>query len=265
MRFFRQEPATLFWAMAGVCTLLAILAGCVISPRRVVVNGPSPSPTPTGTPTPGTTPPPTPSPTPTPTPMAATVSKNSAQQFLFAASADSPLMNGFKIGKNGSLAPVPGSPFVSSEPPRFVTSAHGTLIVAGENTITAFRVNAETGSIQQTDAVRTGRISQLMTDLPANRIVAATQAGPVAFHVLNDQLMVLSGPAAASEVASMKGQPSSSAVLDASGRFMYVADGSKAELAVFTVENGKLSAFSPSATYPLPHGAATIALVRPEQ
>jgi 6-phosphogluconolactonase (cycloisomerase 2 family) len=264
MRFFRKEPAKLFWAMAGVCTLLVVLAGCVISPRRVVVNGPSPTPTPTGTPTPGTTPS-TPTPTPTPTPMATAVPKNSAQQFLFAASADSPLMSGFKIGENGSLMPVPGSPFVISEPSRFVASAQGALIVAGENTITAFLVDAETGSIQQTDAIKIGKISQLMTDLPANVIVATTEKGPVAFRVLNGQLKAMPGLASASEVDSMKSQFPSTAVLDASGRFMYVADTSKAELAVFPVGNGKLSTLSPSATYSLPHGAAAIALVRPEQ
>ncbi|HET9365892.1 MAG TPA: hypothetical protein VFP71_12855 [Candidatus Angelobacter sp.] len=263
MRFFRQEPAKLFWAMAGVCTLLAILAGCVISPRRVVVNGPSPTPTPTGTPTPGTTPSPTPS--PTPTPMATTVLRNSAQQFLFVASADSPLMSGFKISENGSLMPVPGSPFVSSETLRFVASAQGALIVAGENTITAFRVNAETGSIQQTDAIRIGKISQLMTDLPADVVLASTEEGPIAFRVSDDKLKAMPGLVAAPEMESLKTQPPTSAVLDASGKFMYVADASKAELTVFPVENGKLSTLLPSATYPLPHGAASIALIRPEQ
>ena len=261
MRYFSQEPAKLFWAMASVCTLLAVLAGCVISPRRVVVNGPSPTPTPTGTPTPGTTP----SPTPTPTPMAATVSKNSTQQFLFAVSVDSPLMSGFKIGENGSLMPVPGSPFVISEPSRFVTSVQGALIVAGENTITAFRVYTETGSIQQTDGIRTSKISQLMTDLPANVVFAATEKGLVAFRVSEGKLKAMPGSVAASEMESIKAQSQPSAVLDASGRFMYMADASKAELAVFPVENGKLSTLSPSATYPLPHGTASIALVKPEQ
>lgn len=261
MRYFSQGLAKLFWAMAGVCTLLAVLAGCVISPRRVVVNGPSPTPTPTGTPTPGTTP----SPTPTPTPMAATVSKNSAQQFLFAISADSPLMSGFKIGENGSLMPVPGSPFVSNQPSHFIASVQGALIVASENTITVFRVDAETGSIQQTDAVRTGKISQLMADLPANMVVAATEKGLVAFRISDGELKAMPGAVAVSEVASIKAQPPPSAVLDASGRFMYVADASRAELEVFPAENGKLSTLLPSATYPLPHGTAAIALVRPEQ
>ncbi|HKV92792.1 MAG TPA: hypothetical protein VJW20_09615 [Candidatus Angelobacter sp.] len=265
MRIFRQEPAKLFWAMAGVCTLLTVLAGCVISPRRVVINGPSPTPSPTGTPTPGTTPPPTPSPTPTPTPMATTVSKNSGQQFLFVASADSPLMNGFKIGRNGSLMPVPGSPFVSNGPSRFLASVQGTLIVASGNTVSAFQVNAGTGAIQQADAIRTSRISRLMTDLPANVVVATTEAGPVAFLISHGKLKALPGSVAASEIASMKLQPQPAAVLDSSGSFMYVADAGKAELAVFPVENGKLSTLSPSATYPLPHGAASIALVRPEQ
>lgn len=154
---------------------------------------------------------------------------------------------------------------MSSEPSRFVVSVQDALIVASENTITAFRVNSETGSIQQTDAIKIGKISQLMTDLPANVVFAATEKGLAAFRVSDGELKAMPGAVAASEVESIKAQPPTSAVLDASGRFMYVADASKAELAVFPVKNGKLSTLSPSATYPLPHGTAAIALVRPEQ
>lgn len=214
MRFFRQELAKLFWAMAGVCTLLAILAGCVISPRRVVVNGPSPTPIPTGTPTPGTTPPPTPSPTPTPTPMAATVSR----QFLFLSDAGAPLITIFKINGDGSLAPIPGSPFPISAPARALKSAQDLLIVEGESGASMFKVNRETGLLE-----------------PAANALSASEL----------QSSATSGP--------------EMAVLDRSGRFMYVADVNQSQLLAFRIENERVAS-NPTA-YPIPANCSSVALV----
>lgn len=199
MRFFRQEPAKLFWAMAGVCTLLAILAGCVISPRRVVVNGPSPTPTPTGTPTPGTTPAPSPTPTPTPTPMATTVPR----EFLFLSDAGAPLITVFRINGDGSLAPVPGSPFTIDAPARSLAAIHGMLLVTDEEGMIAYKVDKETGSIQQADAV-------------------------------------VSTMAAVDPTSSANVRRSQLAVLDATGRFMYIVDSDLLEIHAFRVEDGKL-------------------------
>ncbi|HZD96442.1 MAG TPA: hypothetical protein VE133_19430, partial [Candidatus Sulfotelmatobacter sp.] len=132
--------------------LLALIFGCQISPRRVVVPGPSPTPTPNGsptpTPTPGFTPTPTatPIPTGTPSPFGKTVPR--AQQFLFLGDAGSPLLTGYKINPDGSLAPVPGSPFPINAPARSLKSLNNTLIVATEGTMTVYSVDKENGSLQ---------------------------------------------------------------------------------------------------------------------
>ncbi len=173
-------------------------------------------------------------------------------------------MNGFRINGDGSLEPVPGSPFVTSTPMRFAVSVHGALIAASKDSLFAFAVDHETGAIRQTSAFQTGAISKLATDLPANMVLATTQAGPIAFLVSNGKLMAVPGEMTDSEIATAKAQPQPSAVLDASGKFMYVADAAKAELAAFQVENGKPLALSPPA-YPVPRGTAAIALVKPEQ
>src|SRR4029077_8859770 len=209
-------------ATAMVFLLLAVIAGCVISPRRIVVGGPSPTPTPT--PTPGITPTPTPAAISTPTPMAAAVPRTDAPaQFLFTAAPGSVLLTGFKVNIDGSLLPVPGSPFVLSSPARGVTSAHQTLIVVGDSTLTVLAVDKETGLIQQTDSVSA---STAASDLSPLGISAPRQA-----------------------------------VLDANGRFMYVVDAGKAELTAYRINRGKLVAFAES--YPIPDGTSFITIVQP--
>lgn len=279
MLLLRRQPGTLLWAIACLCVALLILAGCQISPRLIVTStGPSPTPSPTETPTPGTTPSPTPvptpvfptptptpagfaTPTPTPTSMAGEVSKKDPPtQFLFAASPDSRLMTGFRINSDGSLAPVAGSPFVTRSQVRTLAAMPNALIAADQNTIFAFAVDKETGSIRQTDAVKIAAISRLTPDLPANVVIATTGTGKVAFHLLKGKLEPLPEEIVASEIASTQAQPSS-AVLDASGKFMYVVDAGKAELAAFQVEHGKPVALSPPG-YPVSRGTAAIALVK---
>ena len=194
--------------------------------------------------------------------MAGNVSKKDPpSQFLFATSPDSRLMHGFKINSDGSLAPVSGSPFVTGIPLRSLASVQNALIAAGEDTILAFTVDQETGSIRQSDAIKTAAISRLTADLPANAVIATTSAGSIAFRVAKGKLEPLPGEIAASKPASTKAQAPPSAVLDASGRFMYVVDAGKAELAAFHVEQGRPKALSPPA-YPLPSGTSAIALVK---
>lgn len=189
--------------------LFLIIAGCVISPRRVVNQSPSPTPTPTISPTP----------TPTPTPMAKTV-----PQFLFLGDAGTPLITGFRINSDGSLAPVPGSPFTINAPGRTLSAADDTLLITSELGITAFRVERETGFLEETDLAG----------------VSITAAEP-------------------SSAANSSGQL---AVLDSSGSFMYVVDANRAELLPYRVDHGKLLALSPSAI-PIPRSTTSIAIVRP--
>lgn len=249
MRFFRQEPTKLFWAMASICTLLAVLAGCVISPRRVVVNGPSPTPTPTGTPTPGTTP------SPTPTPMAATVPKNSAQQFLFAASMDSPLISGFEINNDGSLAPVAGSPFLMIEPVRAVLSLHGNLIVAGGNSVKVFVVDSETGSIRFMDSAKISGISKLASDPTIDAVIATAPTGRVSLRLVQGKLQTQPDTLTPAQSESPQ-----QAALDATDRFMYTVESDMAEVRAFRVDGKKLIPLSP-ASYPIQRGSASVALV----
>jgi hypothetical protein len=226
VRVHRHHLSNHFALIAMIFLLLAAIAGCVISPRRTVIENPSPTPTPspTATPTPSITPTPTPAAFPTPTPMAAEVPRNDGHaQFLFTTAPNSVLVSGFKVNIDGSLAPVAGSPFLLSAPARAVASANMTLIVEGNDTVTAFAVDKETGSIQQSDSLS---VSTATPDL-------SSPAMPASRH----------------------------AVLDANGRFMYVVDASKAELTAYQIEGGKLVVLV--ASYPVPEGTSSIALVQP--
>ena len=214
VRYLCSRPKQ-FAAIAAIFMLLLLIAGCVISPRRVVVGGPSPTPTPTISPTP----------TPTPTPMAAAVPQaNTPAEFLFLSDAGAPLITGFRINGDGSLAPIPGSPFTIGAPAGSLTAAHGTLIVTSGKAISAYKVDKETGSIQPMDSA----VSFMGDSDPSS----STAIGP--------QL----------------------AVLDSRGRFMYVVDINRAELLPYRVDNGKLFALSPSAI-PIPSATTSIAIVKP--
>jgi 6-phosphogluconolactonase (cycloisomerase 2 family) len=212
------RPNQLAIALGMIFLLFLLIAGCVISPRRVVNENPSPTPTPgiSPTPTPGTTP----SATPTPSPMAATA----PAQFLFLGEADAPLITGFRINSDGSLVPVPGSPFAISAPVHSLTAVHDTLFAGGENGVAAYRVNRESGSIQRTDSA----------------------GSPVL---------------GANPYSSASGSPQL-AVLDSNGRFMVVADVDRAELRAFRVEDGKLVAL-PRAAVPISSATTSIAVVKP--
>jgi hypothetical protein len=261
----RNKKFCLLLGTLTVALLLTTLAGCVISPRRIVAEA-SPTPTPTITPTP------TPVLTPTPTPIAtgsasvpAEASKTGAgAQFLFVSSASGSsassgtgsMVNGFKINPDGSLIPVPGSPFAMDGHVRAIAAMQGSLIVAGEKSITAFAVDKETGFVRQTDSIKSEAISTLEADSSQNAILATTQKGSMAFRLSNGNLMPVSSASAASDR-----QPSP-AVLDATGQFMYVINASKAEVAAYRVDQGKTEALTPS-SYPISQGANSLTLVKP--
>jgi len=195
--------------------LLLLIAGCVISPRRIVVgNNPSPTPTPDISPTP--------TPTPTPTPASAQVPRAS-RQFLFLGDAASPLLTGFRLNSDGSLAPLPGSPFPVGAPVRALRSAQNVLIVETGSGAGAYIVDPETGLL--------------------------APAGPSA---ISHDFSSLAPQAAASGPQT--------AVLDATGEFMYVVDANRAELLAFRVEKGKVLAL-PAAVYPVSAGTSSVVLV----
>jgi hypothetical protein len=198
------QPCHSAGAVLFVFVLLLLIAGCVISPRRIVVNNPSPTPTPniSPTPTPGGI---TPTPTPTPTPASAQVPQTGSQ-FLFAGDAVSPWITGFRLNSDGSLAPLPGSPFAAGAPVRALHAVRDGLMVETENAVSFYRVNQETGELQQDSA------SAALSASDLSRLAAA-------------------GP--------------QTAALDAAGKFMYVVDVQRAELLAFRVEKGKLVLLPP--------------------
>jgi 6-phosphogluconolactonase (cycloisomerase 2 family) len=166
------------------------------------------------------------------------------------------LISGFKINQDGSLIPVPGSPFTMNVPVKAIAAMQGTLIVAGEKSITAFAVNKETGLIQQTDSIKIEAVSTLEADSSQNAILATTQKGSMAFGLSKGKLVPMSSASAASA------RQSSPAVLDATGQFMYVINPAQAELAAYRVDQGKTEALTPP-TYSISQGASSLTLVKP--
>ena len=164
----------LVYSALAVLLLSVLIAGCVISPRRLVNESPSPTPTPDISPTP--TPSTTPTPTPTPTGMAATVPQTA--EFLFLSDATAPFIFGFKINPDGLLEPIQGSPFAIASPGLDLKSLHNFLIVktAGANAI--FIVDKEKGTLQPADpansSVMTSQLSGAATAGSSHAVLDAT-------------------------------------------------------------------------------------------
>jgi hypothetical protein len=147
----------------------------------------------------------------------------SSNEFLFLADAANPVITGFKVNPDGLLSRIAQPPFAISAPARLLQSSNNRLIVKTENGSAVFIVDRQTGALQPTDS------SASSTD------------------------------AAESSRAAQDG--SLSAVLDASGRFMYVIDGAKGELHGYGVNGGKLTELA--APYPVPRSTSGIAIVKP--
>jgi hypothetical protein len=258
---FRSGSLTHGWV--GCCLLLlllAFLAACTISPRRIVGNNPSPTPTPGISPTP--TPSVTPTATPTPTPMAAAV----PSEFLFTSDPSAGLILGFKINSDGGLSPVPGSPFEVADSPRLVAAIGNHLVVAGQSTLAAFAVDRETETISQSDVLAVPPISNLVTEQPSSATAIATTAkGQLVIRILNNKIQITR----ASE-RSMIGSSADAAVgrsrneeaMDASGKLLYVLNTRDGTVSAFQVRDGKVTPLSPS-SYPAGHGASSLAITAP--
>ncbi len=118
---------------------VCILAGCggsqsTMTSNLMPPNGPTASPTPTPSPSPN----PTPSPSPTPTPAF-------PAQFVFTADFEPGTISGFKVGSDGTLSTVTGSPFAS--PGVSYVKGVGTSLVS-EGSLKLYSVDSSTGSIQ---------------------------------------------------------------------------------------------------------------------
>ena len=178
-------------------------------------------------------------------------------QFLFTASANSPLLSGFKINADGSLTPVPGSPFVIGTSARAIVGVHDALLIADGAGISVFSVDMETGAIRQTDSAKAATITDLVSDPQMNAAIAVSPAGALALRVVHGRLQAQPAPMAQAQVEA---QTSRQAILDATDHFMYVIDVGKSELMAFRTQNGKPLPLSPQ-SYPLPSGTAFITLV----
>jgi hypothetical protein len=182
---------------------------------------------------------------------------NGSAQYLFTASPNSPLLSGFKINEDGSLTPVPGSPFVIGTPARAIMGVHDALLIADGAGITVFSVDMETGAIRQTDSAKAASISNLVSDPQMNAAIAVSAAGVLALRVVDGRLQAQPAPMAQAPTVA---QTSRHAILDATDHFMYVIDIGKTELMAFRTQNGKPLPLSPQ-SYPLPKDTTLITLV----
>ncbi len=153
--------------------------------------------------------------------MGAEVPRGS-NEFLFLVDAANPVITGFQVNPDGLLSRIAQPPFAISAPARSLQSANNRLIVKTESGSAVFIVDRQTGALQRTDS----NASFTAAELPR-----AAQTGPV------------------------------SAVLDASGRFMYVIDSARGELRGYSVNGGTLTELA--APYPVPRSTSGIAIVRP--
>jgi 6-phosphogluconolactonase (cycloisomerase 2 family) len=201
--------------------------------------------------------------------MAAEVPRNDAStQFLFAASTGASLISGFKTSSDGSLTPVPGSPFVTIAPARAVMPLNSNLIVAMDSTVAVFAVDKESGSLQLIDSSETSQISWMMFDSDKNIVFAQTQAGVEALRLSKGRLELR--PASREEAARVlqglpvpQGKPW--AALDGENSknlIMYVADSKSNALFVLRGEPGRRMVPLPN-VYPLPSGGALLTLMKP--
>jgi hypothetical protein len=268
---------TAFASFAGVILALS-LNGCVISPRRIVDNQPSPTPTttptpgttPTPTPTPGTTP--TPSPTPTPVGGAGTMSAkvNRVVEFLFVADEKSNSLQGFRIEGDGALSAVTGSPFQIGDTPHHLLSSGDSLIMSGSAAIIVFQVDQTSGALRQTDSVAASSPDVIIN--PVTGILSSTANGETTSYRLVKGLMqtIGSSPATIQNKALLSpaagripGLIPENTVTDATGAFAYALNTKTGQIDAFKVASDKrLTPLDPP-SYPAGQSAVSIALIAP--
>jgi len=279
IQYLEPSLKAAFASCAGALLALS-LTGCVISPRRIVDNQPSPTPTttptpgttPTPTPTPGTTP--TPSPTPTPVGGAGTMSAkvNSVIEFLFVADEKSNSLQGFRIAGDGALSAVTGSPFQIGDTPHRLLSSGDSLIMSGSAAIIIFQVDPTSGALRQTDSVAAS--SPLVAIDAANNIVYSTSNGEtMSYRLVKGMLRTIgSAPQVAqsgtttispSGMAVSSANPGSGPVIDATGSFAYALNTNTGQIDAFRVASDKrLTPLDPP-RYRAGDGPASLVIVAP--
>lgn len=132
-------------------------------------------------------------------------------------------------------------------------------MVGGKTGIKLFSVDKESGAILQTDAIQAGPVNELLRDPATNAVVAVTPTQRLLVSAVQGKLQVLP---AGNMLSAREATTLPPAVLDASGKFMFVVDSTRSQLMAFRVEDRKPVPLSP-ASYPLPGGSASITLVKP--
>lgn len=190
-------------------------------------------------------------------------------QFLFAANPGAKSIAGFRINPDGSLAPVPGSPFASDEQPGRIAAISNTLIVTRRQSLALYLVDKESGSIRETEPVTLGPVSALAVDTRSATVYAAVGTQQFAFRVSNGVLR--SVPLAGVFPQAVTGAPGLSsgsathanqAIFDTTRQFVYALDNGTAEISAYRVLEGKVVPLAP-ASYPIGRGTSSIAIAAP--
>ena len=147
-------------------------------------------------------------------------------QFLFAASSDAPLISGFRTSHDGSLSPVPGSPFSISAPAREIMRMENNLLVVIDTAVILFAIDKESGSLRQMDSLAADHFSVLVPSPSDDVVMGGSQTGPVAMRLANGKLHMRPASqeetALATPVRRVPGAPP--AIFDLENPFMYLVD-----------------------------------------
>ena len=140
----------------------------------------------------------------------------------------------------------------------------GVLLAARESGVDVYRVDGVSGSLEQIGSSKTAKITRFLpaTDQSMNTVVAVSESGVIALRLVGGKLLETASGAVAADTMRLKATAEQPAVLDASGRFMYILDVAKSEITAFRVEEGKPVPLSP-ASYSIPHGTSSIVFVTP--
>jgi len=190
-----------------------------------------------------------------------TTTHNAATQFLFIADSGSPGIFGNRIHDDGSLSPVPGSPFSSHEAPRKVAALGPNLLVAGTTTMTAYSVDKQSGAIQPIDGLAFDSPFDFVVDASAAVLYVMSQRQLFVYRLTAGKLQQLSAATNSLSPAAFT-RASNPPALDATGRFAYFVNTGAGDISVFHFDRGRLSPLSP-ASYPAGKRPVSLAVIVP--
>jgi 6-phosphogluconolactonase (cycloisomerase 2 family) len=190
-----------------------------------------------------------------------TTTHSAVTQFLFVADSGSAAIFGNRINGDGSLSPVPGSPFSAQQTPQKVAALGPYLLVAGSATITAYAVDKQSGALQPIDALGFDSSFELVVDAPASVLKVVSQGQVFSYRIIARKFQQLSAGLGLPSPAVFA-RAANPPALDATGRFAYFVNTGAAEISAFHFDQGKLSPLSPP-SYPAGKEPASVAVVVP--